>query len=215
MNLTKAIDMQKLQININELLSKLKFGRTRNEAILYLLAICSVISVIYFFLLINPCLQSFGDAVRDSNNVKEQIKQLKALMAKQPELMKSIESARQDMATYDKRLPSKYDVLQFVKEISQIADRSNIGIIEIMPVAEQERAVVDVRDKEKDRTPYKAVPIAVKAEGSYHSFGEFLANLQNEIRFMSVTDIHISDYQQNSRKNRISLLVNSYVLKKS
>ena len=194
------------KINITDQLTKLIQKINEKNPYYTVIAGLVIVLVIDYFLLmqfqfsnlrsLNPKLATLSQDLKTArNNIKEignfqtQIKQL------------TVKS--QDI---NGQIKSKEEIPLILENISRLASKYGVVIDEIIPNTSNEEVIMKNNDGQ-----YLSVPVKVAAYSSYHNFGRFLNQLENEEKFFTISDFSIVENTQDTLHHVISLTLRALV----
>ncbi len=173
-----------------------------------LIALVSVLAlVLYSYLILGPQIERLTDVLGRSGKIISELKTAELLISKKDEFNKYIESSREKVEYYEKRLPVEQEIPSLLENLSSMAKSSNIKIIGITPLPLLPKDMLAQKGK-----IYKEIPILINAKSGYHELGTFLNKLENADRFMKVVDIEIKANKQTPKKHDVELIVCTYIL---
>ncbi|MFA4888651.1 MAG: type 4a pilus biogenesis protein PilO [Candidatus Omnitrophota bacterium] len=185
-----------------------KLGLYSNKKILLSLLICLVIICLDYSLVI-----------------RRQLANLKGLRIKITELKSNLDTFQKDAKNMQdlkirqlaeeknpalklQKLIPEDGVSSFLEDISDAANKNEIKIIQIKP----SRASPG-KEKNALLAKFPILLVSLEAIGSYHALGKFLNDLEMGNYFSEVQSLNISNIGGNYAKQKISLVLRSYVRK--
>lgn len=120
-------------------------------------------------------------------------------------LKNRLEDLKAKVSFYEQKMSREKDIPALLRNLSKIAKDSQVKIVEIQPRGG--------RDVQGAKGMYLEVPIDIKARCGYHQLGRFINELENDPRFMRVSDIEIKGTPRDYRNHNVRLLLNMFVLK--
>lgn len=127
-------------------------------------------------------------------------------------LKKRLDELVADVNAKKKGILKEDQIPSLMEEISKLADKSNIKIMQIKPIQE-------VSDKDKFSTAsgeeYYTIALSILAKGSYHSLGQFLNGLETNDTLIKVKNIDIMPQAATPSAHDIKLSALVFVIKKS
>lgn len=138
---------------------------------------------------------------------KSKIGALEKDLAKMRELKEKQAKTKEKIIPKIKKILPEEQKVALLQDISDIANKNNVKILQIKPVT-------DVK-QEKAFLGGKIAPFYINLEltADYHNLGRFINGLENSEALMSVQDIVISRYPQDFLKEKVNLMVRAYVKK--
>lgn len=114
------------------------------------------------------------------------------------------EKVKQELEYVITRLPSKEEIPELIKTITDLAIKSNIELITFLP---QESIRKEV---------YEEIPIRLTIKGTYHNVGQFLANIGNLERIITPSNVMmtaLSPTIKDPATANANLLITAFVYK--
>jgi Tfp pilus assembly protein PilO len=105
-----------------------------------------------------------------------------------------------------KRIISEEEVVSLLQDISDMAKKNNVQIIQMKPHNEPSTA--------QEKTPankFTSVLITLDLTSDYHSLGGFINDLENAQAFISVQELKITSQQKEGIKEKANLELKTYV----
>ena len=140
-----------------------------------------------FFLLMQPQITSL-------TKIGPKMKQLSTDFNKSKVDIKQIESYKKQLvevetksAELNFRLKAKENVPYIIERISSIADQNRLKIDQIVPVAQDQKKLM-----ENKRQIYYSLPIVVDVRGGYHNLGKFINSLETSDIFLMIDQLSAS-----------------------
>lgn len=190
-------------------LPKIDFKKDQPKMMVLIALVAILILVLYSYLILGPQIERLTDVLERSGKIISELKMAELLISKKDEFNKYVESSREKVEYYEKRLPVEQEIPSLLENLSNMAKSSNIKIIGITPLPLSPKEVLAQKGK-----IYKEIPILINAKSGYHELGMFLNKLENADRFMKVVDIEIKTNKQTPKKHDVELIVCTYILAK-
>ena len=157
--------------------------------------------------------------------IRLQFKNTRTLGTKISKLKKDIDILAKDLATLEdlkqrhpevkkealskvKKIISEEQIPSLLKDISDIATKYNVKIMQIKPSKELKK-----EDKVSVVPKFNHLLITLDLICGYHSLGSFINGLENAERFMAVQDLKITPDPNNYLSCNIALVLKTYVKK--
>ena len=164
-----------------------------------------LVVVIYISFMLMPQIERVFEAVGQVSKVGADLKEAQYNIANIPKFKSSLVTYEEKVDRYEKMLPAQQEIPSLLESLSDMAKKSNVKIIGIMPVVGKE-------DRAKKGQIYKEIPILINAKSGYHELGKFLSNMENADRFMKVSGIQIKFNSQSPKKHDTEIMVLTYIL---
>jgi len=192
-------------MNLNLPSIDLKDKKTQIYILIGLMSLFAVI--VYFSFILTPQVERVFEAVDHAAKISTNLKDAQYNIANIPKFRTNITAYEEKIERYEKMLPTEQEIPALLENLSDMARKSNIKIVGIMPVVTKD-------DKTKKIAVYQEKPILINAKSGYHELGKFISNMENADRFMKVSDIQIKTNNQSPKKHDVELTVLTYTLMK-
>ena len=165
---------------------------------------CVVVLYIDFSFFLKPQIQN-------TVNLGARIRQLKSDIGTLNNDLLSLQQMKKEyteLLSKTKKIINQEQLPILFKEISDMARKSNIKIMQLKPVkegAEQEDASAQGN--------FMPVVLELNLTGPYHALGRFISNLESSEQFMAVQGLSISANTADYMKQKISLTIMTTVRK--
>ena len=170
------------------------------------LGVLGVIVLVYLVFGIMPKFSERAKLSREVKELKNNVELVNTRMAMLDQMTAKLKSLRMEFAGYADGLPNEKDVPAFLQELSTVARKSNVKILSITPSEFRPVAV-----EGKDNKFYREMPISVTAKSGYHELGEFISNIEQAKRFITVENLEISYDSRFPQRHNIDLVFKTYV----
>ena len=175
-----------------------------NKKIGLIILICLVIIYVDFGFLIKMQFQTISSIGSKIITLKKDIDSLNRNLALMQQNQK-----KQTAPVKIKKIISQDDMPRLFQRISDIANKHNVKIMELKPIA-AEAKTKESADSSKDE--FRTQALALDVSGGYHSLGSFINDLENADEFIVVENFKIMP-QQDYFRQKASLLLRTYVKK--
>lgn len=149
-------------------------------------------------------LQEKADALRD---------EIASFEMRQASAEKGLEKTQQK----PRRIITEEQLPLLLKEVSELANKNKITIMQIKPLAAKEEAPAkkktSKRGKAKKKQAATSALISFDMFSTYHNLGAFINQLEDAQSLMAIEEISIKRDPTNSRRQTINLVVRAYVKK--
>lgn len=179
----------------------------KQQVIIAAVALTLTLIFLYFNFLLKPQLTNVFSLIDKAKRLESDLKRSQQDIASVAKLKKDIVASKEKVARYEKMLPAEQEIPGLLEDLSNMAKKSNIKIVSIIPAVAKEGS-------EGTDGIYQEIPILITAKSGYHELGNFLSNLENSDRFMKVADIGIRASTATPKKHDVELLVLTYTLLK-
>ena len=191
-------------VNFLNKLNKLNKIEWDNKKVLVVILICLIIIYIDFSFLIKSQRQAITSVGEKTIKLKQDIDALTKDLATMQQAQ-----TKQEVALKVKKIISEEQMPMLFQEISNIANKNNIKIMEMIPSkeskAKEEKALV------APKTPLAFITLDLF--GGYHNLGRFINDLENAEILMAVENLKIVPQQNDYFKHGITLILKTYVKK--
>ncbi|MBI4437213.1 MAG: type 4a pilus biogenesis protein PilO [Candidatus Omnitrophica bacterium] len=169
-----------------------------------------ILLLITFFirLLLVPAIGKIGSLNQEIKETKQKVRSTQQGLANMARMKAEIARLRQKAEVLEVRFPSEAELPNLLEHLSEVAEKSNVKIVEISP-----SKTVEVRSQ-IPQARYRELPIVILARSGYHELGTFINQLENSERLFSVKDISIKADPSNQRLHHVRLTLETFVREK-
>jgi len=191
---------------MKNLLSKLA-PQDKKKMILVFLVSLAVFYLFYSFL-INGQLKAIRQKEPQIIKLKTSLDTLTKELAQVQELKNK--QVKLDTLSLAKKIISEEEKVSLLRNISDIANKNNIQIIQLRHAEESQSP-----KQEKTAAAVKAQLLLITLDLScdYHSLGKFINELENAQTFMAVQSMKITTQATDYLKQKVNLVLRTYVRK--
>ena len=193
-----------IKARLNSLAGKFDFD---NKTLMLITIISSLLLYVNFSFIIKAQLAG----IKEKERLTAQLKRDVDTFYKNLALMKDSESKNKKAKPQDlikrKSIIAESEVPSLLKQIADLADNNKVLLLQIRPLRELSAS---------GATPVeKVMPLLINLEaaGDYHKFGYFINSLENAPVFISVSEMKILPKEGDYLKQKISLVLRTYVKK--
>ncbi len=104
---------------------------------------------------------------------------------------------------------TREEIPMALEKISRLAGNFDIQIDQIMPLKESQELVLDSSEGK-----FFALPIFIKALGSYHDIGHFFNKIETNEIFMNIQDFSITQNSNFAKKQFFTIAITVFVVEK-
>ena len=159
--------------------------------------------LIYLVFALIPKWSFFNKTLSDIKDLKEKISLVDGRIGRIDVLTNKLEKLTSEIESYSDGLPEQKELPQFLEELSLTAEESGVKILSITPAPPSK---VD-----KSGEYYREAPIVITAESGYHELGDFISNLEESERFITIEDLLIRSDVKIPRKHKVTINLKTYV----
>lgn len=163
-----------------------------------------VIVSAYCFFILKPQAMGIISVIGKLAKVSGDLRVATADISRIESMKKAVADYSKKVAQYERSLPTEEGIPALLEGLSDMANKANMRIVGITPI--------DKKENKAEVRVYREIPIAISAKSGYHELGEFLSELENNDRFMKVTDMQIKSDSTSLKKHNVELIVVTYVL---
>lgn len=184
---------------------------SKRKALLIYGGVALVAFAAYFYFFLRPTLSELFGLLPKVREFKVEIRAVKNDLVFEGKLKRKLADLEGELATYEKRLSREKEIPLLLENLSKTARSSRVRIIGVTPV-EGVRQTKTAPGKAKE--VYQIVPIMVTAQSGYHELGAFINQLENDERYMQVSDIKIKATKGNPKRHDVEFVVYAYTFQK-
>jgi len=160
---------------------------------------------LYALLVVIPGTRNFLKKKSEVAVLKEQIDSVTDRVNRIESMTEKLDSLNTELEGYSGGLPDQKEIPELLEGLASIAKVSGVKILSITPLDLKES---DDRDA---KGYYKEMPITITAESGYHQLGQFISNLEEGSRFISIEDLRIQSNEASPRRHDVNLTLKTYV----
>jgi len=177
-----------------------------------LLAVLLSISVLYidFSFILKSQLNSSGELRKKIIKLKTNITNSTKELSMMGNLQQKQSQTKEAISSKVKKFLTDEQISSLMEEISDIAVRNNVKIMQIKPSKEQL-----LKKEEKTPLTEKFIPLYLTMDliCGYHNLGSFICEMENNETFISVQNMRILPDKNDYLNENISLVLKTYVEK--
>lgn len=179
-----------------------------NKKIYLIILVFIILVFLDFTFVIGRQLQNIKNIQPKIIKLKKDLDTLNRDLAKIQELKNKQAGANQKPASKAKKIISDSETVSLLQDISEVA---NIDGVQIMQI----RSSKETRSIQEGLSMDKFTPLIITLDlvSNYHRFGKFINDLENSQTFIAVQSFRINSQQSDYIKQRISLVLKTYVSK--
>ena len=190
---------------------ELALDKSKKRILLAYAGILLAALAIYFLVFLKPTLAKLSDLVPKAQALRMDIKAVQNELPFEDKLKQKLESLQGELGGYEKKLSREKEIPMLLESLSKMANESRVKILGITPLGKTSgRQGTDVADNERI---YQEVPIAISAESGYHALGDFISKLENDERYMQVSDMKITPNKVMPKRHNVEFIVYAYTFK--
>jgi Tfp pilus assembly protein PilO len=170
---------------------------------LYAVGLLVIIGVFFRFFL-QPSLEALFTVIPEIRRIKADAKVVTDDFLFEGKLKTRLQTLQAQLGEYEERLSREKEIPQFLENLSDLARHSRVKIVGIAP---------SKTGADQGKDVYQVVPIMVYAQSDYHDLGTFINRLENDKRYVQITDMKIRANRQNPMKHDIEFVIQAYTFK--
>ncbi|MCK5451460.1 MAG: type 4a pilus biogenesis protein PilO [Candidatus Omnitrophica bacterium] len=194
-----------MAIEIPDLSMVKKYLKDEKVRKISFLGITVSFAVLYLLIFIVPVFTGFMNMRREIKTLEDEIDMVNNRVKMINNMTLKLQTLQDELDSYSKGLPEQKEITKFLEELSSVAKTAGVKILSITPLD-----IKDTLDPEA-REYYKEMPINVTAQSGYHQLGQFVSDLENGERFISIENLNIQMNKKSPRKHNVELMLKTYV----
>ena len=199
--------------NIFKNMPELELDKSKKRILLIYVAILTAVLILYFLLFLKPTFIKLFDLIPAAQALRMDIKTVRNDLPFEDTLKDKFKSLQGELGGYEKKLSREKEIPMLLESLSKMAKDSRVKILGITPLGKTSgRQKTDDTDAE---SIYQEVPIVVSAESGYHALGAFISKLENDERYMQVSDMQIKSNKVTPKRHDVEFIVYAYTFKGS
>lgn len=159
-----------------------------------------------YYLLMRPQITSLSKISPEIRILKSDLKKTTEDIQKIDDYKKEIIQLKEVVKKIDEKVKRKEEVPLILERISRIASRNSIQINQIKPNPEGKEVVLEAGVEE-----YYYLPVVLQAKASYHNFGKFINDVENDELLLRLKDFTLSA-TENSKEHLVQLTLKAVVV---
>lgn len=193
------------KIEVSSILSK------ENKELLFFLALIVVIIIVDFSLVLKKQWAHLLSVGPQISQARQHIKESSADASRLEMLKKRLEEISNLLVQKKSGIVEETQIPAIMGEISKLADKVSLKIMQIRPLPETRRKGQSV-NKVAARE-YYVLPIAMITKGDYHSFGKFVDELEKSPFYVKIENIDITPQLATPLVHDIRLSISIFIVK--
>ena len=150
------------------------------QKILISFSLILVIAGLYVYLLYMPMLESLGNLEKKLSDVQTKVSQVRAVANELPKFEEEHKKVMERLARALTQLPGNDEIPKLLKDMENLGNSAGVEFVSIS------------LKKERIKSFYAEVPIALKMNGLYHDIAVFFDKLSKLPRIVNISDIAIA-----------------------
>jgi len=197
------IDLKNIDFSIDDIKD---FFEDERKRLYTIVGVVLVVAVLYLVFLVIPKFNSLSQVSRTVTDLNNNISLVNNRMKKLDEMTTRLDKLRGEQAIYASQLPAEKEIPAFLEELAAMAKKYDVKIISVTP---QESSSGSTKGKEKQY--YYAMPVFISAQSGYHQLGQFVNDLEQGERFITIEDLKMQNNNDSPRKHSVNMVLKTYV----
>lgn len=169
-------------------------------------ALTLIAAILYSGFIIIPKVGELSKTASVSGDLTEKINVVEAKAKRIDDISAKLDGLKKEDSHYAKGLPAEKEIPGLLESLSVMAKRSGIDIQSLTPYD-----VLPIDGKNPQDVHYREMPLLLDAKGGFHQIGEFISNLQDANRYITVVDLRIQYDQKNPKKHNVRMMMKTYI----
>lgn len=183
---------------------EIKMGESKKKVLLIYVAALLAITIAYGYLLLRPSVSRLTDLIPKLRSRRAEIQAVRTDLPLEDKLKEKNRLAAKRLKAYESRLSREKEIPALLENLSKLARDSRVKILGITPLQKVPAS--------KGRI-YQEVPISINAQSGYHELGNFINKLENDERFMQISNLSVRANRNNAKWHNIRFVVYAYMFK--
>jgi type IV pilus assembly protein PilO len=197
-------------VNFFKNMPELDLDDSKKKILLIYGASALVVLIGYISLFLKPSIAKITGLNPSIRERKQAIKSIEDELLRGTRLDKRFEALQVKLGGYGKKLSREKEVPTLLKNLSAMAEASEVKIVSITP---QDAGRKTRKGTSKKESVYQEIPIAITAESGYHELGSFINELEKDERYMQVSNIRIDPKADDETKHKVEFIVYAYIFR--
>ncbi|MBL7155564.1 MAG: type 4a pilus biogenesis protein PilO [Candidatus Omnitrophica bacterium] len=187
---------------------QLELDESKKKILLFYGVGLLVLFAVYIFVFLSPSIARLFSLIPEVRVLRMEMKAVYDDLGFEAKLKERSKTLQDKLGGYEEKLSREKELPILFGNISKMARSSRVKILSITPLEVRKRETND-----KKESVYEELPIAISAQSGYHELGEFISKMENDKRYLQVSDIKIKSNTANPRKHDINFVVYAYTFK--
>ncbi|MDP8298960.1 MAG: type 4a pilus biogenesis protein PilO [Candidatus Tantalella remota] len=202
------IDLKNIDFSFEDIKD---FFEDEQKRLYTIVGVVLTVSILYLAFVVFPKFNSLSKVTRTVTELNNNISLVNTRMKRLNEMTARLEELRKEQAVYSVQLPAEKEIPAFLEELAVIAKKSDVKIISVTPHGFSGGSSAAKDKKGKVKQYYYALPVEISAQSGYHQLGQFVNDLEEGQRFITVEDLKIQNDKNSPRKHNVKLVLKTYV----
>ncbi len=195
-------------INFDTITEKIKKLDPKYRYVIFGAALLLVF-LLNYLLVLRPLMGSLNKMGAKTSELRQNLQSVKNDIARIDQNRAALEKIRGQINEVKIKIRSKQEVPLILEDISRAASRNGVKIDQLMPLKDQQEVLAKNND-----IKYSSMPILIQARSTYHDLGRFLAQLEADKIFYSLSSFSIAANPKESTHHTVQLTVKSVISEK-
>lgn len=147
-----------------------------------------LLAVLYYFLLLAPAQSEYAEAVEERQRLEAQRAQLEREVARLEAVRRDAPEIQRRILEYSRRIPDSDEIDTLLVQIEEVGTDAGVTWLSITP--ESPTAPPGGGD-------FSVIPITMSFEGTYAELLEFLTQLKNLSRLVTINEVTYEEVEEN------------------
>ena len=183
---------------------EIKMDESKKKALLIYAAALLIIIIAYFYLLLRPSVARLTDLIPKLRSRMAEIQAVRADLPLENKLKEKNRLSAEKLKAHGNRLSLEKEIPALLESLSKLAKDSRVKILGITPLQKVRASTGAI---------YQEVPISINAQSGYHELGSFINKLENNERFMQISNLNVRTNRNNAKWHDVRFVVYAYMLK--
>jgi type IV pilus assembly protein PilO len=169
-----------------------------------------LVFLINYFLLLGPLMGSLNKMSAKTSEIRQNLQGVKNDIARIDQNRAQLEKIRGQINEVKIKIRSKQEVPLILEDISRNANQTGVKIDQLMPLKDQQDTLAKT-----EQVNYFSLPILIQVRSSYHDLGRFLAQLEGDKIFYSLSGLSITANPKDATRQMVQLTIKSVISEKA
>ncbi len=158
-----------------------------------------------YFVIMRPQINTLTKLTPEISEMKGNVERTETNLLRLNDYRAQIKDFKNKVAQLGESVSAREEVPLLLEKISRMALENGVKINQIMPRPDSQELVLEQNDRD-----YYTLPVSVEAKSSYHAFGRFLNEIENDDMFFKPQAFVIAK-GNSGRNNSIKLIIEAIV----
>jgi type IV pilus assembly protein PilO len=168
-----------------------------------------LVFLLNYLIFLGPLMGSLKKMSASTSELKQNLQNVKNDIARIDQNRAQLEKIRSQINEVKIKIRTKQEVPLILEDISRIANQNGVKIDQLMPLKDQQEVLA-----KNENVRYYSLPILIQARSGYHDLGSFLAQMEADKIFYSLSSFSVTSNPKETARQVVQLTVRSVISEK-